>query len=289
MLKLLQGYYHFLSLGKFMEQIILTNDLSDLAMNLPIKTWSTSSFMLKESLIKNLLSSLHKHPDKRNIYGYLTEISAFKGIFSVMRELIENDATLRDYLKDLLQDQYFPFEQSIRFLRNVLNHTTTSGLKLKLEDYGIQRDFILSPKVQRTQKLKGSAEIKLDFVYAQYISQRKGNKEYWIHLQLDFTNLKPGIGLESLISRHNLYLLAELCFNLSQLIEAQKRPTTQKQKHTPTPKTKSASTTSTHQTISKSSKKEKRSASSTKSSHKKTSITKRLSKKTSSPKKKVTP
>lgn len=288
MLKLLQGYYHFLSLGKFMEQVILTNDLSDLAMNLPIKTWSTSSFMLKESLIKNLLTSLHKHPDKRNIYGYLTEISAFKGIFSVMRELIENDATLRDYLKTLLQDQYFPFEQTIRFLRNVLNHTTTSGLNLKLEDYEIQRDFILSPKIQRTQKLQGSAEIKLDFVYAQYISQRKGNKEYWIHLQLDFANLTPGIGLENLISRHNLYLLAELCFNLSQLIEAQKKSITKKQESTPTPKEKSSSPTSNHQTSSNSSKKEKKSASSAESSHKKATITKHHPKKISSPKRKAT-
>lgn len=219
MLKLLQGYYHFLSLGKFMEQVILRNDLSDLAMNLPIKTWKKSSFLLKESLIKNLLVSLYKHPDKRNVYGYLTEISAFKGIFSVMREVIENDASLREFLKTTLQDQYFPFEQTIRFLRNVLNHSTTSWLTLKVEDYEIQRDFILSPKVQRVQKLKGSAEISLDFVYAKYISQRKGSTTYGIHFKLDFAQLKPWIGLEHLISRHDLYLLAELCFNLSQLVE----------------------------------------------------------------------
>ena len=43
-----------------------------------------------------------------------------------MREVIENDASLREFLKTTLQDQYFPFEQTIRFLRNVLNHSTTS-------------------------------------------------------------------------------------------------------------------------------------------------------------------
>jgi hypothetical protein len=48
MLKLLQGYYHFLSLGKFMEQVIITNDLSELAMDLPISTGQITSFMLKE-------------------------------------------------------------------------------------------------------------------------------------------------------------------------------------------------------------------------------------------------
>ena len=144
MLRLIQGYYHFLMLGKFMEQLMLTNDLSDLAMDYPLRTGKNTSFMLKERMLKRLFTSFYGHQEQRNVYGYLTEISAFRGIFSVMREMIENDANFREYLKDLLKDQYFPFEQLIRFLRNVLNHTTTSSLKLKLEDYEVQRDFILS-------------------------------------------------------------------------------------------------------------------------------------------------
>ena len=50
-----------------MEQVIITNDLSELAMNLPISTGQKTSFMLKEWLIKNLLSSIHKNPTKRNV------------------------------------------------------------------------------------------------------------------------------------------------------------------------------------------------------------------------------
>ena len=178
MLRLIQGYYHFLMLGKFMEQLMLTNDLSDLAMDYPLRTGKTTSFMLKERMLKRLFTSFYGHQEQRNVYGYLTEISAFRGIFSVMREMIENDPNFREYLKDLLKDQYFPFEQLIRFLRNVLNHTTTSSLKLKLEDYEVQRDFILSPKVQRVQKLNGSARITLDFHYSAYVAQRKGSLEY---------------------------------------------------------------------------------------------------------------
>lgn len=219
MLKLIQGYYHFLALGKFMEQVIVHNDLSELAMDYPLKTWVHSSFMLKESLLKNLLYSLHKHPDKRNVYGYLTEISAFRGIFSIVRELIETHQDFRDFLKTTLQDQYFPFEQTIRFLRNVLNHSTSSGLHLKQEDYDIQKDYILSPKQQRINKLKGSAQIELDFVYAKYIAQWQGSKDYGIHLVLDFSKFRPGMELEKLMSWHTLYLLAELCFNLSQLAD----------------------------------------------------------------------
>ena len=228
MLRLIQGYYHFLMLGKFMEQLMLTNDLSDLAVDYPLRTGKTTSFMLKERMLKRLFTSFYGHQEQRNVYGYLTEISAFRGIFSVMREMIENDANFREYLKDLLKDQYFPFEQLIRFLRNVLNHTTTSSLKLKLEDYEVQRDFILSPKVQRVQKLNGSARITLDFHYSEYVAQRKGRLEYWIQLSIDFKKLKPDLQLEKLVSWHQLYLLSELCFNIAQLADQYFKPKKQK-------------------------------------------------------------
>ena len=228
MLRLIQGYYHFLMLGKFMEQLMLTNDLSDLAMDYPLRTGKSTSFMLKERMLKRLFTSFYGHQEQRNVYGYLTEISAFRGIFSVMREMIENDANFREYLKDLLKDQYFPFEQLIRFLRNVLNHTTTSSLKLKLEDYEVQRDFILSPKVQRVQKLNGSARITLDFHYSKYVAQRKGSPEYWIQLSIDFKKLKPDLQLEKLVSWHQLYLLSELCFNIAQLADQHFKPKKQR-------------------------------------------------------------
>lgn len=94
---------------------MLTNDLSDLAMDYSLRTGKTTSFMLKERMLKRLFASFYGHQEQRNVYGYLTEISAFRGIFSVMREMIENDANFREYLKDLLKDQYFPFEQLISF------------------------------------------------------------------------------------------------------------------------------------------------------------------------------
>ena len=226
MLRLIQGYYHFLMLGKFMEQLMLTNDLSDLAMDYPLRTGKSTSFMLKERMLKRLFTSFYGHQEHSTIS--IAFFLPFRGIFSVMREMIENDANFREYLKDLLKDQYFPFEQLIRFLRNVLNHTTTSSLKLKLEDYEVQRDFILSPKVQRVQKLNGSARITLDFHYSEYVAQRKGSPEYWIQLSIDFKKLKPDLQLEKLVSWHQLYLLSELCFNIAQLADQHFKPKKQK-------------------------------------------------------------
>ena len=71
-----------------------------------------------------------------------------------MRELIENDADFRIFLKETLKDKYFPFEQSIRFIRNVLNHGTSSNLSIKLEDYEIQKDFSIICFFHQTMVIK---------------------------------------------------------------------------------------------------------------------------------------
>ncbi len=57
---------------------------------------------MKSSQISSLLSEIHKHPDARNVYGYLTEVSAFRGIFSIMREMIEKLPTFRAHLQQVL-------------------------------------------------------------------------------------------------------------------------------------------------------------------------------------------
>lgn len=193
--------------------------------------------MIKKSVLEKLLGEIYRHPDQRNVFGYLTELSAFKGIFSVMRELIETVPVFRTFLQNQLQDQYFPFEQLIRFLRNVLNHTSSSGVILKAEDFEKQLEFLLSPRIQ-------SPIISFNFNYSRYIRHWKGSEEYGIQLELDFTKLKSGMTLESLIDWHQLYLLAELCYNLSQIAEAGKKTVSNTVSRSPSRPKKSSSRSS---------------------------------------------
>lgn len=212
MFQLIQAYYYYLSLGKFFEALMQSNDLSDLAFDLPITTGEKTYFKLRENLIQKLLKEIHQHPDQRNIFGYLTELSAFKGIFSVMRELIEDSHAFRSFLQEQLQDQYLPFEQLIRFLRNVLNHATSSSVSLKLDDYEKQLEYLLSPKIK-------NPIVDFNFSYHRYIRQWQGSKDYGIQVKIDFQALRPGMKLESVVEWHQLYLLSELCFNLAQIAE----------------------------------------------------------------------
>lgn len=212
-LLLLQSYYKSLHLWKFIEQLIKNNDLSHYTSDFPIKTWTQSNFIIKASNIKKTLADISKNKEKRNIFGYLTEINTFKWIFSITRELIDNNSDFREFLEYRLKDQAFNFEQTIRFARNVLNHTTTANLKLKEWDFKTQKEYLI--------KWKKIKKIILNFNYHKYIKERNGNKEYWIKTKIDFNKLKEWDSFLKIISLHNLYLLSELCFNLSEIFRTQ--------------------------------------------------------------------
>lgn len=209
-LALLQGYYKFLLLGKFFENQTKNTEIK-LNEDLQIKTGSHTKFSLKSSQISALLSEIHKHPDSKNVFGYLTEISAFRGIFSVMREMIEKLPTFRSKLQELFWDEYRNFEQVIRFLRNVLSHSTTPSLLVHLADFQQQRDFLSSQKIKK---------LNLHFVYADHIKQWEGSKTYACDVELDLFSLKPLTPLFNVVNLHQMYLLAELCFNVSKIITA---------------------------------------------------------------------
>lgn len=247
-LLLLQGYYKFLLLGKFFEDQAKQASLS-VAENLEVKTGEKTRFTLKATHLADLLLEIHKHPEAKNVYGYLTEVSAFRGIFSIMREMIEKLPSFRAYLQQLFGEEYVAFEQVIRFLRNVLSHSTTPSLLIHLADFDKQKDFLISQKIKK---------LNLNFIYADHLKERKGSADYACKVSLDLFKIEPLTPLDQVISLHQRYLLAELCFNVTQIILMRTKKLTAKTSSTPafsvnpkiTTKTK-ASTTSTPQATKK--------------------------------------
>ena len=207
-IQMIQSYYRFLMLGKYMEHHIKSEKHEITVADLRITTGEHSSFGIKLPMIKSLMTQIHENPNKKNIFGYLIEVSAFRGIFGIMRELLDSNPTFFAYSSQRLWSQYFSFEQSIRLIRNVLSHTTTSGIILNIEDFVKQRDFLIHEK---------DPVIKFDFVYADNWKERTGSKDYGIHLEFNFTKFQEGQSLFDIISLHQLYMLAELCSNLCEL------------------------------------------------------------------------
>jgi hypothetical protein len=218
-LELLQGYYKFLSLGKFFEHQAKNNLLS-LPNHLRITTGEHSTFAIKAELTSSLLSEIYKHPTSKNVFGYLTEISAFRGIFSVTREMIENVSTFRNMLKAIFCEQYLAFEQTIRFLRNVLSHSSTPSLIIQAEDFQKQKVFLASLRDSKGQQKTVVKKVSLHFVYKAHLPEWEGSPDYTCDAEIDFASLKAGTSLWKVISLHQMYLLSELCYNISKVISA---------------------------------------------------------------------
>jgi len=211
-IELLQWFYRFLYLWKFLEKYIKQKDLSADAVDSPISTWDKKNFILKWTVVKKILEDIYSNPDKKNIFWYMVEINSFRGIFSVMREMIETEEKFQLFLKQKLKDKYFAFEQVIRFLRNVLNHIETADVKLKIEDFVKQKDYVI--------KWNKISQIKFDIKYADYFIEWKWSKEYGLDIEIDFERLKEGQKIFDIISLHQVYLLAEFCFNLSEVFRS---------------------------------------------------------------------
>jgi len=211
-LSLLQGYYNFLSLGKFLEQIIKDNDISKYAVDLPIQTGDNTHFTLKWDKIKRLLKEIHTKPDQKNFFGYITEIAAFKGVFSITKELMDTNDTFNDFLRTTMWKQFFPFDQTIRFCRNILTHSVDSDITISSEDFNQQKLYLLNQEKYR---------IIFNFKYSEFIKERKWTDKYGIYIKIDFSKLHQWIKFFDLIPRHQLFLFAELCFNLSSIFHHQ--------------------------------------------------------------------
>lgn len=95
--------------------------------------------------------------------------------------MIDGELTFERFLKQKLGKQYAAFEQIIKFLRNVLSHSTTSQLNLKTDDFVKQKDY-----------LKSNLDTLLDFkfTYADAFPEWKGSKDYGIRIVVDFKKLK---------------------------------------------------------------------------------------------------
>ena len=62
----------------------------------------------------------------------MVEINARRGVFSVMRELLQDKDNFQKFVQQTLQDQYFAFEQSIIFIRNILSHSIDSNVTIEI-------------------------------------------------------------------------------------------------------------------------------------------------------------
>lgn len=204
---LIQGYYRFLYLWLFLEDIIKKNDLTWFAKDIKISTWSDTSFKLKKDTIKKLLSDIHQNPDKQNFFWYFTQITMFRWICATMKELIDSENNFKRFLKKNLKSQFFHFEHTIKFIRNVLSHNIDTNIHIKRQDYESQKTYLLE---------SGKHIINLNFKYSKYFPKYwTWDKNYWVNVKINFKKIWNNDKFFDIVDLHQLFLISELCYNIT--------------------------------------------------------------------------
>lgn len=62
----------------FFDHCVKTDDSIKVAESIRIPTGETTAMMLNTSMIDKILQEIRQHPDKKNIFGYLSTISALR-------------------------------------------------------------------------------------------------------------------------------------------------------------------------------------------------------------------
>jgi hypothetical protein len=62
-----------------------------------------------------------------------------------------------------------------------------------------------------------------DFTYSKYFKERKWDEKYGLDIKIDFSKLEEWEKFTDIIPLHQLYLLCELSYNISEIFRVSKR------------------------------------------------------------------
>ncbi len=207
MLELIQSYYKFLHLWMYIDHLLKKWKIKPISNTIKIKTWKSTYFKINNNIVNDLIYKINSNSDKPNIYGYIVQYSGFKWIFSTTIEILDENKDFGRFIYNLLKNQYFDFVQIVKFLRNILIHSTSLDIKIKKEDFEKQQDYLFK---------ENKLNLKLSINYSKIFGKIwKWNSNYGFEIKINFWELKEGQKLTEIVSLQNLYLLSEFIYNIS--------------------------------------------------------------------------
>lgn len=142
--------------------------------------------------------------------------SSLRGVFSAMYEGLKNNANFKSKIESKLSNNYEDFFALINLLRNFYSHELTwmndGKIILKINDF---RSFISYRKRNNLAEIL-SINIEYKDIFPQKIRIPDNNG---IKFELDTNNLKEGVELGSIFSIDIQFKLAELCYDLCNIIK----------------------------------------------------------------------
>ena len=199
-----------LHLWTFFSNLALENNFSLQAKNIKLHFENNRWFVLSWYKIKDSLESLYIHQEKENFFSTFIEINAFRWILSAMLEWIEKDKKFKKWLESIIKAENMDaFRYGLRFIRNILSHNIDPDMKLHDHDFKELQRKIFTIKSKSVKD--GILELKIDY---EKLLPKSGIRNYAFSINVDFNNLKKWQKFYDIVSKADIYMLCEFCYNL---------------------------------------------------------------------------
>lgn len=207
-------YFESLHVGKFLTTYMKNTNLSVDARSTQLNFHGdTNTYFLNGSLIRESLLSAFTNPHLPTGLGYFIEWNAFRGISASFYEgMKDKSGVFATKLKNALGDKYLSFSALVEFVRHTLSHNIDDEIRVMTKDF--------APLRERFKKANASSGIlDLQFEYCSFDIFKDFRPGYGFKVSFDFDSINDGDRFISVVSEYSLFMLSELCFNLTQKLK----------------------------------------------------------------------
>jgi len=199
-----------LHLWTFFSKTALENNLSLKAKNIKLHFKNNRWFVLSWYKIKDSLESLYIQQEEENFFSTFVEINAFRWILSAMLEWFEKDKKFKKWLESLIKKENIDaFRYGLRFIRNILSHNIDPDMKLHDHDFKELQRKIFTIKSKSIKD--GKLSLNIDY---EKILPKSWIRNYGFSINIDFNSLKKWQYFYDIISKADIYMLCEFCYNI---------------------------------------------------------------------------
>ncbi len=214
-LSLVEQNFEFFHVGMFFDDYAKRNDLSSKVVPIELSLEDEKVFRPGDIVKDSLRDYFIK--DRSTVFGYMVAWNAFRGIGMAMKEGLQDNPNLKDFIKKKLGNRYEHYHAILSFIRNVLSHNIHDETQLKEQNYKDTRTYFV-----RDVCSTGVATLSIN--YADDFPGTNLPSGYGFNLEVNFNLLNPGKRFIEVISESHLYMFSELCFILVKAFRNEAQP-----------------------------------------------------------------
>lgn len=208
-LLLVEQNFYFLHAGQFFGKLAKTAEFDESLLDVSLVCDTLHTYHFHPKFTKAVLEDAKANSDEVSLFDYFVAFNAFRGICMATVEALRLNSSFSDFLHVRLGERYEDFFDLLSFVRNVLSHNIHAEIALNAKDY--------EGTLKRIRRMGRNPHVVFTFVYAQDLPEISPPYEgYGFTCIINFEALYEGMEFLEIIPLWELFMISELCFNLTQ-------------------------------------------------------------------------